>query len=199
MSSRHDECDTEATAAQGSRWRWFEQRTTKLVFVAGALTTLLGVPSAVYGVYKLVHHEPTPIHLGLDLQPEWLINQSWASGHGRLSPKPETRPQPNQCGVVFDALTRIQGLSRGTATLSWTLRSPSNDVELDVPSWVPLSLEIRPKTDLETTQSIWVPIPTKIDKFQVHFRLAAKGVEVRDRSPVVPLLPLPEGVPPPTC
>jgi hypothetical protein len=197
MSSRRDRRHSKATAAQSkSRWARFEQPTSRLVFVAGALTTLLGVPSAIYGVYKLVHHQPKAIHLQLDPQPEPLINQSWASGHGSLSARPGTRSQPNQCGVVFFVRVRVQG---GTAKLSWTPRSASSDVALDVPTWVPLSLEMRPKNDPERTQSIWVPIPASIERFYVDFRLAAKGVEVRKPGPAVDLLPLPEGAPEPSC
>jgi hypothetical protein len=197
MSSRRERRSTATNPRTRSPWDWFEQRTSRLVFVAGAVTTLLGVPSAVYGVYKLFHQEHAPIHLGLTIGQRARLNQPWSAAHGRLAARSGTHPDPGHCGVVFAARLRVVGLSGESATLSWTPRSASSDAVLGVPSWVPLSLVLR--KDTETTESIWVPVPGATEKFRVDFRLAAKGRKVEASSPDVRVLQLPEEAPATSC
>jgi hypothetical protein len=140
--------------------------------LVGTLIAILALPSAGYGVYRLVHREPAPVHLEVKVAKNPRHNRQWKIDHGVLAARPGTKVDPNWVGYVYTVHVVVQGLRGKNATLSWAVQDP-NGASLPVPHWAPGSMQVpAASNDYETDEAVWVPVPARGDAWVVVFTLA---------------------------
>jgi hypothetical protein len=90
-------------------------------------------------------------------------------GHPDVAAGPFSEDQLRRLGEVLTVELVVKGLKGKTGLLRW--REIDRDgTELDVPSWVPRTLPIRP--DQEASRfavRVWVAVPSRVDEFRVEF------------------------------
>jgi hypothetical protein len=163
--------------------RW-EEPVQRVQLITGTLIAILGLPGAGYGVYRLVHSEPVPVHLDVEVAKNPRHNRPWKLDHGVLAARPGAKVDPNSVGYVYTVHVVVRGLSGKNASLSWTEEDP-NGSPLQVPRWVPRSMQVHAgSNDYETDEHVWVPVPSKGDAWVVVFTLA--GGSTTKTSPSEP-------------
>jgi hypothetical protein len=170
------------TPRRRERLPLWEEPVQRVQLLVGTLIAILALPSAAYGVYKLVHREPAPVHLRVAVDGNPRHNRPWRTDHGVLQPRPGTRADPSAVGYVYTVHVVVRGLSGKSSMLSWAVQDP-NGAALPAPRWAPLSTEIRAGSDdYETAEEIWVPVPLKGDAWIVAFTLANRSTAETARS-----------------
>jgi hypothetical protein len=169
-----------ATRGKKRNARWPELERVQLLIVT--LSAALGLPAAAYGVYKLVHHEPAPVHLSVKVQNHPRGNLSWQAAHGILQPVDDKPPNKSANGYVYSVPIGMTGLGGKSATLSWAVQD-QNGRPLPVPSWTPRSISIPASSNsYETTEEIWVPVPHRGDFWKVVFTLRYRSEQEQAQS-----------------
>jgi hypothetical protein len=161
--------------------RWPE-RVERAQLLIVTLSAALGLPAAAFGIYKLVHHEPAPIHLSVAVQHQPRRNRSWQTDHGILQPVNGKTADKSANGYVFSVPVVLRGLGGKSATLSWTVQNLQG-APLPVPSWTPRSTPIpAASNNYETTEEIWVSVPLKGDSWIVVFTLRYRSTQEQAKS-----------------
>jgi len=163
---------TGSKPGRGGRLPRWEEPVQRVQLLVGTLIALLALPGAAFAVYKLVHRDPTPVHLHVTVDPNPRHNRPWSTDHGVLSLPPGRSADPSAVGYVYDVHLIVRGRSGKASMLSWAVQDP-NGASLPVPRWAPRSTEIRAdSSDYETSKEIWVPVPLHGDAWVVVFTLA---------------------------
>lgn len=148
----------------------------RLVAVAAAITTLIGLPLAIMRLIdafsggKTIQPSAT-----LAVDPPEAVGETWGSfmrAHPNEVPdKPYANAQRETPGLVLPVELTLVGLAHRPAELRWTVLNPSGAVgNYEPPRWVPREREIRPSTSPVRLQTrIWIhPPPPQLDEEKIR-------------------------------
>ena len=160
----------------------WERPVERVNLLVGTLVALLALPGSAYGIYKLFDQSPTPVRLGVEVEPRPGTNLTWRTDHGMLRAVPGTVPDASAVGFVYTVDLSAQGLSGKSAQLTWSTKDLQGHT-LPMKAWVPRAVSVSPSSnDYRTSTQIWVPVPSNTDMWVVVFTLKHGSTQESARS-----------------